>query len=202
MRRGHLPGRLRLRPRAAERAAGVPAPLVHADGVRHRPRPWQAGLPVPRRRSRRPSIRTSRSREELRNAAGAIPRRAASARSGAGIVQDQGRIAGAAREARLAAAVAAQAGQPALYLDRDAVQGSGRLPEGTPRKAGAAPGRAVGVVARQAIHGLGGVGKTRLAIEYAWQNRPTTRRCCSSGRHPGQPAARPWPSWSARWCST
>ena len=26
MRRGYLPGRLRLRPRAAERAAGVPAP--------------------------------------------------------------------------------------------------------------------------------------------------------------------------------
>lgn len=37
-------------------------------------------------------------------------------------------------------------------------------------KLGAAPGRAVGVVAHQVIHGLGGVGKTRLAIEYAWQN--------------------------------
>ena len=37
------------------------------------------------------------------------------------------------------------------------------------RKLGKAPGRAVGVVARQAIHGLGGVGKTRLALEYAWR---------------------------------
>ena len=59
-------------------------------------------------------------------------------------------------------------------------------------KLGAAPGRAVGVVARQAIHGLGGVGKTRLAIEYAWQNQADyTALLFVIGRHPGQPAAHP-----------
>jgi tetratricopeptide (TPR) repeat protein len=35
---------------------------------------------------------------------------------------------------------------------------------------GASDGRAVGVLAAQALHGLGGVGKTRLAVEYGWRN--------------------------------
>lgn len=32
-------------------------------------------------------------------------------------------------------------------------------------------GQAVGVVTTRAVHGLGGVGKTRLAVEYGWQRR-------------------------------
>jgi hypothetical protein len=39
------------------------------------------------------------------------------------------------------------------------------------QKLGATPGRAVGVLATQALHGLGGVGKTRLAVEFAWRHQ-------------------------------
>ena len=49
-----------------------------------------------------------------------------------------------------------------LFKGRDAV-----LAELRQRLMGG--GRAVGLTARQAVHGLGGIGKTRLAIEYAWR---------------------------------
>jgi tetratricopeptide (TPR) repeat protein len=39
------------------------------------------------------------------------------------------------------------------------------------KKLNASRGRAVGVLARQSIHGMGGVGKTRLAVEYGLQSR-------------------------------
>ena len=75
----------------------------------------------------------------------------------------------------------AQAEQPALSSPGHAVQGSGRLPGGTCAKAGAGPAAGPSAcVARQAIHGLGGVGKTRWPSSTPGRTRPTTRRCCSS----------------------
>jgi hypothetical protein len=34
------------------------------------------------------------------------------------------------------------------------------------------------------IHGIGGIGKTRAAVEYAWVNQQDYRRCCLSGPTP------------------
>jgi hypothetical protein len=50
-----------------------------------------------------------------------------------------------------------------LFKGRDA------FVEDLRRRLGVGPGRAAAIVARQAVHGLGGVGKTRAAIEYAWR---------------------------------
>ncbi len=51
-----------------------------------------------------------------------------------------------------------------LFKGREAFLGELRTRFGTP------DGRATAIVNRLAVHGLGGVGKTRTAIEYAWQH--------------------------------
>ncbi|MCP3972748.1 MAG: tetratricopeptide repeat protein, partial [Rhodobacteraceae bacterium] len=50
-----------------------------------------------------------------------------------------------------------------LFKGRDTVIGEIRA------QLSAGTGQATAIVAKQAIHGLGGVGKTRLAVEYAWR---------------------------------
>ncbi len=71
------------------------------------------------------------------------------------------------------------------------------------RKLSGAPGRAVGVLARQAIHGAWGAwARPAWPSSTPGKTRPSTRRCCSSWPTPRPTCGAPWPSWSARSCST
>ena len=54
-------------------------------------------------------------------------------------------------------------------------------------------------MARQAVHGLGGVGKTRAAVEYAWEHEKDYTALLFVSA-PRQPSCGPtWPTW--RGCS-
>ena len=63
-----------------------------------------------------------------------------------------------------------------------------------------AAGRAVGVVAVQAIHGLGGVGKTRAVIEYAWQHQDDYSALLFISAPSPEDLQRNLASLCGRWC--
>ena len=96
------------------------------------------------------------------------------------------------REARLAAAVAAQADQPAVSLAGDAVQGPGGVPGGTSPQAGWGPGAGRRRAGPPGDPRPGGRGQDppgrRVRLAEPDRIHGVAVR---HGRHPGQPAAHP-----------